>query len=89
MTLMSPHPASPKEHEEKEEMEQAPSKTSYAVKLLKFDVAKKVTLIKEIKNILPDMNLVQAKKFVEVSLREIFQSSPHTTGTLIMPEAAV
>ena len=30
-----------------------------------FDTAKKVTLIKEIKNLVEGMNLVQAKKFVE------------------------
>ncbi|KAH9285509.1 39S ribosomal protein L12, mitochondrial [Echinococcus granulosus] len=67
VTPMSPQPASPKEHEEREEVEQAPSKTAYAVKLMKFDATKKVALIKEIKNILPDMNLVQAKKFVEAA----------------------
>ncbi|KAM7540019.1 hypothetical protein Aperf_G00000039393 [Anoplocephala perfoliata] len=53
--------------EETDSIEQAPAKTSYAVKLMKFDAAKKVALIKEIKNILPDMNLVQAKKFVETT----------------------
>jgi large subunit ribosomal protein L7/L12 len=39
--------------------------TSFAVKLESFDTAKKVTLIKEIKNLIEGMNLVQAKKFVE------------------------
>ncbi|XP_031828114.1 mitochondrial ribosomal protein L12 [Nomia melanderi] len=39
--------------------------TSFAVKLTGFDEKKKVSIIKEIKNILPDCNLVQAKKFVE------------------------
>ncbi|KAL5112689.1 39S ribosomal protein L12 mitochondrial [Taenia crassiceps] len=67
MTLMSSHLTPPKDHEEKEELEQAPSKSAYAVKLMKFNIAKKVALIKEIKNILPDMNLVQAKKFVEAA----------------------
>ncbi len=57
--------AAPAAKEDAEE-EQAPTKTSFAVKLMKFDSAKKVALIKEIKNIVPDMNLVQAKKFVEV-----------------------
>lgn len=37
----------------------------FAVKLIKFDDAKKVKLIKEIKSIMTDINLVQAKKFVE------------------------
>ncbi|XP_003703129.1 mitochondrial ribosomal protein L12 [Megachile rotundata] len=39
--------------------------TAFTVKLVGFDNAKKVALIKEIKNTLPDCNLVQAKKFVE------------------------
>ncbi|XP_012283945.1 39S ribosomal protein L12, mitochondrial [Orussus abietinus] len=40
-------------------------KSSFTVKLTKFDDKQKVALIKEIKNLLPGMNLVQAKKFVE------------------------
>ena len=39
--------------------------TSFTVRLESFDTAKKVTLIKEIKNLVEGMNLVQAKKFVE------------------------
>lgn len=47
--------------------EAAPKKiqTSFKVKLMKFDDKQKVPLIKEIKNLLEGMNLVQAKKFVE------------------------
>ncbi|KAL7062781.1 hypothetical protein AAHC03_0711 [Spirometra sp. Aus1] len=52
---------------ETEEVEQAATKTAFTVKLVKFDAAKKVALIKEIKALLPDMNLVQAKKFVEAA----------------------
>ncbi|XP_064606101.1 large ribosomal subunit protein bL12m-like [Liolophura sinensis] len=40
-------------------------KTSFTVKLMKFEESKKVQLIKEIKNLMEGMNLVQAKKFVE------------------------
>lgn len=40
-------------------------KSSFTVKLLKFDEKQKVALIKEIKSLLEGMNLVQAKKFVE------------------------
>ncbi|XP_026804680.1 39S ribosomal protein L12, mitochondrial [Rhopalosiphum maidis] len=40
-------------------------KTSFTVKLMKFDEKQKVALIKEVKNLLEGMNLVQAKKFVE------------------------
>ncbi|XP_043489706.1 39S ribosomal protein L12, mitochondrial [Polistes fuscatus] len=51
----------------KQEEEEAPKavKTSFTVKLLKFDEKQKVPLIKEIKNLLPNTNLVQAKKFIE------------------------
>ncbi|CAL8106366.1 unnamed protein product [Calicophoron daubneyi] len=45
--------------------QQTAVKTSFTVRLVKFDAAKKVQLIKEIKRILPELNLVQAKKFVE------------------------
>lgn len=50
-----------------EEEEVAPKKvqTSFKVKLVKFDEKQKVALIKEVKNLLEGMNLVQAKKFVE------------------------
>jgi len=40
-------------------------KSSFNVKLTKFDEGKKVALIKEVKTIVEGMNLVQAKKFVE------------------------
>ncbi|XP_058463170.1 large ribosomal subunit protein bL12m [Malaya genurostris] len=50
-----------------DEEEAAPKvvKTSFKVKLVKFDDKQKVALIKEVKNLLDGMNLVQAKKFVE------------------------
>ncbi|KAA3671061.1 large subunit ribosomal protein L7/L12, partial [Paragonimus westermani] len=48
-----------------EDQQQQPTKSSFTVKLVKFDAAKKVPLIKEIKLLIPEMNLVQAKKFVE------------------------
>ncbi|KAK3090789.1 hypothetical protein FSP39_014631 [Pinctada imbricata] len=56
--------AAPKEEEE-EEVAPVITKTSFTVKLTAFDAEKKIALIKELKNIIPDMNLVQAKKFVE------------------------
>lgn len=40
-------------------------KTSFTVKLTKFDDTKKVALIKEVKQHLENMNLVQAKQYVE------------------------
>ncbi|XP_014476567.1 PREDICTED: 39S ribosomal protein L12, mitochondrial [Dinoponera quadriceps] len=51
-----------------EEVEKEPPKkvqTSFSVKLMAFDEKQKIALIKEVKNQMPDTNLVQAKKFVE------------------------
>lgn len=58
--------AAPAKTDEDEE-EAAPKavKTSFKVKLMKFDEKQKVALIKEVKNLMEGMNLVQAKKFVE------------------------
>ncbi|XP_046650417.1 39S ribosomal protein L12, mitochondrial-like [Daphnia pulicaria] len=56
-------PVQPKEEEE--EAPKAKVQTIFTVKLTKFDETKKIALIKEIKNIVEGMNLVQAKKFVE------------------------
>ncbi|XP_005181051.1 large ribosomal subunit protein bL12m [Musca domestica] len=63
---MAMGPARPAAAAEEEE-EAAPKKvqTSFKVKLVKFDEKQKVALIKEVKNLLEGMNLVQAKKFVE------------------------
>ncbi|CAH2264774.1 54S ribosomal protein L12, mitochondrial [Pararge aegeria] len=40
-------------------------KTSFTVKMTKYDEKQKVPLIKEVKSLLEGFNLVQAKKFVE------------------------
>ncbi|ESP03903.1 hypothetical protein LOTGIDRAFT_156500 [Lottia gigantea] len=63
--------AAPKAEEE-EETEVKREKTIFTVKLTKYDESKKIQLIKAIKALLPDMNLVQAKKYVE-SLPQIVQ----------------
>ncbi|KAI7828244.1 ribosomal protein L7/L12 C-terminal domain-containing protein [Gamsiella multidivaricata] len=47
------------------EEEKVVEKTEFSVKLEKFDAAAKAKLIREIKNIIPGINLVEAKKFVE------------------------
>ncbi|RIA98537.1 ribosomal protein L7/L12 C-terminal domain-containing protein [Glomus cerebriforme] len=47
------------------EEEKAPEKTEFTVKLEKYDAAAKTKIIREIKNLLPGTNLVEAKKFVE------------------------
>ncbi|XP_050473684.1 39S ribosomal protein L12, mitochondrial [Bombus huntii] len=55
--------AAPKVEEESEEPQIV--QTAFTIKLIAFDEKQKIALIKEIKAILPDCNLVQAKKFVE------------------------
>ncbi|CAI5443977.1 unnamed protein product [Caenorhabditis angaria] len=44
-----------------------PQKMTFTVKLTKFDDTKKIAIIKEIRNCVPGLNLVQAKKFVETA----------------------
>ncbi|KAJ2703711.1 54S ribosomal protein L12, mitochondrial [Coemansia sp. IMI 203386] len=51
-------------------------KTEFKVKLEKIDAAQKAKVIREIKNIVPDMNLVAAKKFVESAPKVIKDSVP-------------
>lgn len=51
--------------EEEEEVATKKEKSSFTVKLMKFDTSKKIQIIKEIKSLVAGMNLVQAKKFVE------------------------
>ena len=58
-------PATPAAKEEEEEEAPAAIQTSFTLKLEAFAADKKVALIKEIKNNVEGMNLVQAKKFVE------------------------
>ena len=68
----TPATAAPKEEEEAE----APKavKSSCRLKLLKYDEAKKVALIKEVKALGENMNLVQAKKFIE-SVPQVFRDN--------------
>jgi len=54
-----------KSQEAEEAEEPKVEKSLFTVRLTKFDEAKKVALIKEVKSIVAGMNLVQAKKFVE------------------------
>ncbi|KCV71175.1 50S ribosomal protein L7/L12 [Fonticula alba] len=42
-----------------------PEKTEFNVKLVEINAANKVKIIREVKNLLPHLNLVTAKKFVE------------------------
>ncbi|XP_068672591.1 large ribosomal subunit protein bL12m-like isoform X1 [Montipora foliosa] len=58
-----PMAAAPSQEAEAEPEKNEP--TEFTIKLTQFDAANKVKLIKEIKNLMPGLNLVQAKKFVE------------------------
>ncbi|RNA28862.1 60S ribosomal L7 [Brachionus plicatilis] len=60
--------------EEAEEALPKATKSSFRLKLIKFDDTKKVALIKEIKALGENINLVQAKKFVE-SLPQVFRDN--------------
>ncbi|GFQ73402.1 39S ribosomal protein L12, mitochondrial [Trichonephila clavata] len=57
--------AAPVAAAQEEDSEPEVTKSSFTVKLTGFDAAKKVAVIKEVKNFIEGMNLVQAKKFVE------------------------
>ncbi|KAH0954910.1 hypothetical protein HN011_011616 [Eciton burchellii] len=50
-----------------EEMQSKNVQTAFSVKVTSFDEKNKVALIKEIKKLMPDMNMVQAKKFIETN----------------------
>ncbi|KAK3796454.1 hypothetical protein RRG08_009231 [Elysia crispata] len=65
MMAMGAMPTAAPQAEAEEEEAPKREKTSFSVKLVKFDAGKKVALIKEIKNSVEGLNLVQAKKFVE------------------------
>lgn len=56
---------------EEAEEEAKTIKTSYAVKITKFDETKKIALIKEVKKLVEGINLVEAKRFVEDSPKVI------------------
>ncbi|RXK38173.1 ribosomal protein L7/L12 [Tremella mesenterica] len=53
------------EGEGKEVVEKKTEKTIFTVKLEKFDTGAKAKIIREVKAMMPNMNLVEAKKFVE------------------------
>lgn len=49
--------------QEEEEQTQKQVQTEFTVKLLAYDEKQKVALIKEVKSLLPDTNLVQVLKY--------------------------
>ncbi|WWC91091.1 ribosomal protein L7/L12 [Kwoniella dendrophila CBS 6074] len=56
--------------------EKPKEKTIFTVKLEKFDAAAKAKIIREVKAIMPNMNLVEAKKFVESVPQNIKENLP-------------
>ncbi|KAJ2452636.1 54S ribosomal protein L12, mitochondrial [Coemansia sp. RSA 2336] len=56
--------------------EKPAEKSEFKVMLQKIDAAQKAKVIREIKNLMPDMNLVAAKKFVESTPKVIKDSAP-------------
>ena len=68
-------PVQAKKEEEPEEAPVAKAvKSSFKLKIVKYDDTKKVALIKEIKALGENMNLVQAKKFIE-SVPQVFKDN--------------
>ncbi|XP_050391573.1 39S ribosomal protein L12, mitochondrial [Patella vulgata] len=63
MMAMGMAAAAPKEDEE--DIMPVKEKVIFSVKLTKYEDSKKIQLIKAVKGLIPDLNLVQAKKFVE------------------------
>ncbi|KAJ1546334.1 hypothetical protein HK405_007201 [Cladochytrium tenue] len=56
--------------------EKPAEKTEFKVKLEKFDAAAKAKVIREIKNLIPGSNLVEAKKFVESVPKVVRENVP-------------
>ncbi|WRT69189.1 ribosomal protein L7/L12 [Kwoniella shivajii] len=56
--------------------EKPKEKTIFTVKLEKFDATAKAKIIREVKAIMPNMNLVEAKKFVESVPQTIKENLP-------------
>ena len=70
MFLLKLCPLLQEEVEEAAELKQA--KSSFTVRILKFEPEKKVALIKEIKSIIPGMNLVQVSNSSFESIVHLF-----------------
>lgn len=60
---------------EEEEEEKAPEKDEFAIKLVGFNAADKIKLIKALKVLKPSLNLVQAKKLVETTPQVIIDDA--------------
>ncbi|KAL8569543.1 hypothetical protein ACOMHN_002089 [Nucella lapillus] len=65
MMAMGSMAAPAAKEEEEEEVAPRQEKMAFTVKLTKFDEAKKIHVIRAIKALIPNTNLLQAKKFVD------------------------
>lgn len=65
MPMMGAMPVAAAPAQEVDAEPERPPPTEFIVRLTQFDAANKVKLIKEIKNLVPGLNLVQAKKFID------------------------
>lgn len=59
--------------QEEEEVEQKQVQTEFTVKLMAFDEKQKVPLIKEVKNLMSDMNLVQVLNHKSLKIIKIIK----------------
>ncbi|KAH7344545.1 ribosomal protein L7/L12 C-terminal domain-containing protein [Rhizoctonia solani] len=64
--------------------EKPKEKTIFNVKLEKFDAASKAKIIREVKAIMPNMNLVEAKKFVESVPKLLKENVPKEEADKLM-----
>ncbi|GAB1518743.1 ribosomal protein L7/L12 C-terminal domain [Rhizoctonia solani] len=64
--------------------EKPKEKTIFNVKLEKFDAASKAKIIREVKAIMPNMNLVEAKKFVESVPKTLKENVPKEEAEKLM-----
>ncbi|EUC65402.1 60S ribosomal protein L7/L12 [Rhizoctonia solani AG-3 Rhs1AP] len=64
--------------------EKPKEKTIFNVKLEKFDPASKAKIIREVKAIMPNMNLVEAKKFVESVPKILKENVPKEEAEKLM-----
>ncbi|ORZ41355.1 ribosomal protein L7/L12 C-terminal domain-domain-containing protein [Catenaria anguillulae PL171] len=69
-------PAAPAKEAAPAEEEKPAEKTQFTLKLEKIDAAQKAKVIKEIRTLIPSMNLVEAKKFVESAPQVIKKDVP-------------
>ncbi|KAG9127281.1 hypothetical protein FRC07_015039 [Ceratobasidium sp. 392] len=71
--------------EEAAPVEEKPKeKTIFTVKLEKIDAANKAKVIREVKAIMPNMNLVEAKKFVESVPKTLKENVPKEEAEKLM-----